>query len=390
MKKVVLITPGVLPVPATQGGAIETLVELLLEQNEICKNVKLIVFSKYEKDAYALSLKYNNSEITWLKSNKFVEKIYFLFYHALRKIFGYKLPYSNLYYLQAYRKIKKISYDSIVVEGGNYEFFKTLPTKENLYLHIHHELFPNEITDDIYDNIIGVSEFVKNQWVSNSKKKSLNSKAIYNCIREEYFSLEITVDERYEIRTKLGFKKNDFVILFCGRIAEVKGIKELLNAVQKCNNQNIKLLIIGSVNFALHDKSDFANEINELVSTMGERVKYTGYVDNKLLYKYYQAADIQAIPSLCEEAAGLVAIEGMYSGLPIIATNSGGLIEYIDDKCAIIVEKDDSVVNNIHIAIEKLYNNPTLRYEMSVHGKKRAKRFSKKTFYDEFIEFVLQ
>lgn len=51
------------------------------------------------------------------------------------------------------------------------------------------------------------------------------------------------------------------------------------------------------------------------------------------------------IPSLCEDAAPLVPIEGMCSGLPLIVTDSGGMIEYIDDACALVVSRDEIVKN---------------------------------------------
>ena len=73
---------------------------------------------------------------------------------------------------------------------------------------------------------------------------------------------------------------------------------------------------------------------------MENQVIHVGYINNDELYKYYQIADMQAVPSMWEEAAGLVAIEGMASGLPLVVTRSGGMVEYVDEKCALTVDKE--------------------------------------------------
>lgn len=78
-----------------------------------------------------------------------------------------------------------------------------------------------------------------------------------------------------------------------------------------------------------------------------EQIRNLGYIPNNALYRYYQASDLQVIPSLWKETAGIVAIEGMLSGLPLIVTRSGGMVEYVDETCAKILERDDRLVENL-------------------------------------------
>ena len=59
MKNLIIISPGILPVPATEGGAIENLIQNFINQNEYEKRVKIHLFSIYSKEAYKKSLKYN-------------------------------------------------------------------------------------------------------------------------------------------------------------------------------------------------------------------------------------------------------------------------------------------------------------------------------------------
>ena len=176
-------------------------------------------------------------------------------------------------------------------------------------------------------------------------------------------------------------------MLYCGRILEVKGVRELLTAIKEIENPNIKLLMIGNVDFALNTQTPYLKEVQELVEASGERVKFTGYIKNEELYQYYQTADIQVVPSLWEEAAGLVAIEGMLSGLPLIVTKSGGLVEYADKETAIQVERKQ-IVEELKREILALAEDKERRQKMSELSLKRAKEFSKKRFYENFIEVI--
>ena len=63
MKKICFITQCALPIPTVKGGAVETLVEYLLDENEIDKNLKFTVYSIADKEAKKISKKYNIKSI---------------------------------------------------------------------------------------------------------------------------------------------------------------------------------------------------------------------------------------------------------------------------------------------------------------------------------------
>lgn len=391
MKTICLFSPGILPIPAIKGGAIETLIDILIEQNEIYQGVKFLVVSVKDKSITEKDVEYKYTQIVYVNKNHIIDKIYELTYRVLRKIFKVQLPFASLYYLKAYYKLKKVHIDYIVAEGGDYSTFKAvkkLCPEDHLILHIHHHLLPNERIDRIFNRVIGVSDFVTNQWKSHSQNSKLVAKVVPNCIREEIFIQRLTVYERLELRARMGFSEEDFIVLFCGRIIDVKGVKELLEAIKHIKCKDIKLLLIGSPEFATKVETPYLTMITSLVEEMQERVKVTGYIPNQELYRYYQIANIQVIPSLCEEAAGLVAIEGMASGLPLIVTDSGGLTEYVDDTCSIVVKKDDRLIDNLALKINELYQRPELCTMMGNAGKERAKKFSKKNFYENFIRAI--
>ncbi|RZM15673.1 glycosyltransferase [Lactobacillus delbrueckii] len=95
------------------------------------------------------------------------------------------------------------------------------------------------------------------------------------------------------------------------------------------------------------------------------RVIFTGYVDHAELYKYHNIADCAVVPSVWEEPAGLVVIEALMSGDPLIVTRVGGATEYVNDKSAIIVDRGAKIEENLKEAILKIKENPKLRKRMS-------------------------
>ena len=97
-------------------------------------------------------------------------------------------------------------------------------------------------------------------------------------------------------------------------------------------------------------------------------------------------ADIQVIPSIWQEGAGLVAIEGMAAGLPLIITDSGGMVEYVDDESAIKVPIDEELPQNLARTILELHNDPERRKKMGSAGRCRAQKFSSKVYYRDFVE----
>ena len=70
MKKICFITQCSLPIPTVKGGAVETLVEYLLDENEIDKNFEFTVYSIADKEADKISKKYKYTTIKYIEKSK--------------------------------------------------------------------------------------------------------------------------------------------------------------------------------------------------------------------------------------------------------------------------------------------------------------------------------
>jgi D-inositol-3-phosphate glycosyltransferase len=113
------------------------------------------------------------------------------------------------------------------------------------------------------------------------------------------------------------------IILFVGRIDPLKGIDRLLTALPKLNTgQNLKLLVIGGD----EDSQPEVERLQRLSRSLHiqDSVTFAGIVEQKELPLYYSAADVCVIPSYYE-SFGLVALESLACGTPIVATRVGGI-----------------------------------------------------------------
>lgn len=382
--KICLITTNLNPVPDVKGGAIEGIVTNIVKEQEIKNKIDLTVVSIYDKDAYLESKKYKNTKFIYIKiSLKYVFTS--IFYKLSNKIFKTNL---NTYNHFVYKKIKKYDYDYVIAEGGHYEsykkFLKTF-SKKQLILHLHHQLHTNPIIEETFSKVIGVSDYITRDFTKSSK--NIKGYTLLNCINIDRFDKKITLKDEKEIKNKFGFYDDDFIISFCGRLIKEKGILELIKAVKKINNPNIKLMIMGSSAFLGGKENNFTELLRKETIGYESIIKFTGYINNWDIYKYFSISSIFVFPSICEDAAGLSAIEAMVCKKPIIATNSGGVIEYLNEKSSIIVDKSN-VIDNLVVAINKFYNERDNLKNMGEISYKHALKFNASNYYDNFINLM--
>ena len=102
---------------------------------------------------------------------------------------------------------------------------------------------------------------------------------------------------------------------------------------------------MGSANAGKRSFSAYERKVRKLSAQNKNRIIFTGYVDNSEVYQYASVADVQCMPTLIEEAAPLVLLEAMAEGLPLIATKSGGAMEYIDNSTALVIERENIAEN---------------------------------------------
>lgn len=396
MKTYFFNTSNVLPVPSVLGGATESLLTFLIEENEKHKLMHFVIHCKYSKEAETLSKKLKYTTIHYYKNFEelsFWSKIlnislfYFLIYTLVSKMNPSTFPLIDRYYYFAYRIACKVKPDYIIAEGGlynQYDIFLRKFDKSKMYAHLHREVNGNQSLWNIFPNAIAISDYIRKEYIAFNKTNRLNVKLLYNCCDDSKFKAIIAEENKNKIKKELKLSNNDFVIVFSGRIIPEKGVLELIEAVSLIKNNNIKLIVIGSSLFANAPESKYESLVKFKAKESDGRIVTTGFIHNSLLPIYFSIADVCVVPSIYEEPLALVPAEAMTSGLPVIISDSGGMIEYQKNDCLIVVKRGKNIVKNIKEAIQKLYNNPDYRNEFIVKGNKRAEEFTKEKFYFNF------
>lgn len=390
---IAVVCPNMLPVPTSKGGAIETLVEHLANENENENKYDFIIYSTFDEEALRVSKKYKYTKFVFLKNNKRLLFFNTKLNRGFKKIFRLKFPI--LYYEKISNSMSKYNVNKIVVQASFEcaEYLKDRFKDKDIYLHIHSDDFSvyNERMNDIVkkmSKVICVSEFIKNQ-AEKSGYDVRNFEVVKNCIEVERFNKELYKNEGKELREKYNIASDEKVILFSGRLIPVKGIKELIIAFKKIDfKYKCRLLIVGNAGFGEAITGEYDQELYDLAKDISEKIIFTGFIANKDLPKIHAICDIAVVPSIWEEAAGLVVIEAMCSGIPLIVTDSGGIHEYTGNNGVIQVKRGERLIDELYLAIEELLKNNKLREENIRIAKEYVKQFNTNKFYDDFIKII--
>jgi len=164
---------------------------------------------------------------------------------------------------------------------------------------------------------------------------SENKALVMNGYNEDLFMpKELDYKETLE---KFGIDKvTDHIVSFVGKLADFKGVDVLLKAAaiyEKELNYNVTTILAGDGElreklFALRDDLHLKN------------VHFLGHVTQKQLVDLYNIADVSTVPSRTEPF-GLVAVEALACGTPVVGTNQGGLPDFINHKVGQLVPVED-------------------------------------------------
>ena len=380
---------GVMPVPAVCGGAIETLITSIVKKYSKEDGFRLTIFSVYHKEAVEAAKKYPDVRFVWTHTNTIWNLAKHAVFLAVRELTGKTIRVLQRHYNEIAPVIQNEKFDLLIVEGGDEQAVIDIAkgyTREQLVFHAHIHFIPKEEVVKGYGHMIGVSEFVVREY-EKACKIPVDTHVLRNAIDLDKFNKTISEEERKKLRKKLGLQEDDFAVLYVGRLIQVKGILELMKAVLSIDDKHVKLLCIGSANFGKWAFSSYERKVKKLAKDNSERIIFTGYIDNGELYKYSLLADVQCVPSLWEEAAGLVVVEAMAEGIPTIVTNSGGMVEYINENTTLIVERGN-IVGNLKKGIMYLKEYPEIRRQMSENAKIQSKKYDETIYYRNFVEMI--
>jgi len=385
--KIAILTSGILPVPAVQGGAVENLIDFYLEYNNQHRLHDITIYSIWDKGVESNpTLKSNVNHYRYIPVTNWCAKLRKKWYHFThgKEYYHYTIEY---YLHKAINDIRNKDFDIIIIENRPaYALRVKKISNAKLVYHLHNEKLDKQTNKakEIYDAatcILVVSDYIK-RCIQTIDPLDTKTKTIYNGIDLSAFNSNTGMS-----RYTLGFKDNDFVLVFSGRINREKGIFELIEAMNLLKGYSrIKLMIIGSSFFgnAMNDDK-FTSTLKAKAVTMKEHIVFTGFIPYHNMPNYLQIADVAVIPSIWNDPFPTTVLEAQAMGLPIITTCRGGIPEEVTEENAIMLETDEHFIDNLASAILDLYHHPEKRQQMSTASLERSKRFDKETYAKNFF-----
>ena len=217
------------------------------------------------------------------------------------------------------------------------------------------------------DRVFAVSNALKHEIIATGVTGISNKTRIcWNSVDIDKFSSK--ENDSFKQENKLIDKP---IVLFVGNIIKRKNVESLIEA-KKIANSDYYLVIVGD--------GPLFKKLNKKVENENIRdVIFTGSRND--VENIIPSCDVLVLPSF-SESFGLVLIEALACGKPVIGSNVGGITEIINENVGLLV--DPNKVSSIASAIDKVINDEEYRVALSLNARSRAKVFSKVDIpYDE-------
>lgn len=210
---------------------------------------------------------------------------------------------------------------------------------------------------------IAVSKGVLNEWIRYTGLPCSEVRVLYHGIR----SCIVTPEERASLCQELALPEHSLLLGFTGRMELEKGVMPMMEALRDvlAHDESLHVLLVGDGSMRSW-MSDYAAE-----QGLSGRFTFAGY--RKDASKLAHLVDIALVPSVMQEPLGLVILEAMHAGKPVVASRIGGIPEVaIEGETALLVEPNDAKA--LASAVLRLVHDPELRERLGRAGLERAQK----------------
>ncbi len=185
--------------------------------------------------------------------------------------------------------------------------------------------------------------------------------------------------KKAEIREKYKINQNEIMLITACRLTKEKNLEFLIRSFAKIieKQKNVKFMIVGD--------GAVKNDLEKMVEKLRikNNIVFTGLVDRASIVSLYQASDIFIFASKTE-TQGLVAVEAMAAGNPVVAVKASGIEDIVKDgKDGFLTSEAEGKFAD---SVLKIVNDNDLREKMSAQAKINSKRFSIEPWTKKVIE----
>lgn len=360
--KILVIAPDKLPLPPIKGGSVETVMNNIVTRMAGSVNVTVI------------SCKHPGLPTIHHASNG---KLKFV-----------RFPYVNgeSYIKAAMRKMRKQRFDLVQIDNrptflpAIRQAFPRTPIILSLHsLHFLSRLSlrrGNEVLRHA-NGVTCVSSSVANTFKARFPGHAWKFKPITLGVDTVKFQPR-SKTYKYNLRKRYGLA-HTYNLLFVGRIIPKKGLHTLVKAAAllRKRHKNIAVIAVGSSWPGVTRETAYMRRVKRFARRWGVPIIFTGYIPPSRIHEMYHMADVFVCPTRYKEGFACVNSEAMASGIPVVASGRGGILEVIQQGKSGILVKRYTSANAFAKAISRIKTRPGLAKRLAVNGRARAvSRFS--------------
>lgn len=257
--------------------------------------------------------------------------------------------------------------------------------------HVHEIILRPKVVRKVYacllswfaDSIICISHATKENLLQDNPALSAKIFVVWNGLARES---NVDAVDVAGYRSSLGLRDGEVLAVLIGRINRWKGQALLVDAASQLWQQgirNVKFVIVGS---APEGQSHFLEELQKKINLSPAKDNILLQTFTLNVWSIWDACDFALIPSTEPEPFGMVALEAMVAGKPVVAANHGGLSEIVvHEKTGFLFAPND--VQNLVASIKLLSGNESLRQQMGRNGSARCSaEFSLKRNVENMVD----
>ena len=281
------------------------------------------------------------------------------------------------------------------------QLWKRLPEYDIVHAHW---LIPQGIVQSLFKkpyivtghggDVMSLNKGILKKWkrhcLRNAKKVTVVSETLKEKIQEMFPEVQPEIISMGVDTSKFGrkyfapdyFEQNGKkVVLFVGRLVEIKGVSYLIDAMKEVDGL---LVIVGD--------GPIRSELQKQAESLGDKVVFLGSKSHDELKSVYASSDLFCAPSVTtakgeKEGLGLVILEAMASGLPVVGSNSGGISQLIQDGVnGLLCEEKNS--HEMAKKINLLLTDNEMREKVLENSAKTVKKFDYCSLAEKYAEIM--